>query len=321
MTSALVLPMQRGDSFGDLMVQVPVLHALRRLGADRIVVAAPHPFVRILADLGAADRVEILADDDAAGQTRLVVEEVPAWAVTLRASSFRAAWRVHRCRGARRAGFATWWTRWMFDGSAPRMKDTYYPFVFGRMLAPFGGIIDPPGAMADLADGVAEPCVLLLPAGKGAGKQWGFANYLALAERLVPVLGVPAVVVVGPREAAEAEAALVGRSGIRLEVAPSPRRTIALARAARVVVANDCGPGHLAQMSGAPMVTLFPNPRGGRSWREPLLRLWWWERPGAVAITTDQARPITDIPVDAVTAEALAVATEPVRAPSLRWWA
>jgi ADP-heptose:LPS heptosyltransferase len=320
MTSALVLPMQRGDSFGDLMVQVPVLHALRQLGAARIVVAAPHPFVRILADVGAADRVEILADEDAAGYARLIADEAPGWAVSLRPSSFRAAWRVHRCQGARRAGFSTWWNRWMFDGSAPRVKDTYYPFVFGRVLAPFGAAIDPPAASASLADGVAEPSVLLLPAGKGAGKQWGFANYLALAERLVPALGVPAVIVVGPREAAEAEAALVGRSGVRLEVAPSPRRTIALARAARVVVANDCGPGHLAQMSGAPMVTLFPNPRGGRSWREPLLRLWWWERPGAVAITTAQARPIADIPVDVVAAATLAVAAEPSRAPALQWW-
>ncbi|MFM2090791.1 MAG: hypothetical protein RLZZ127_1280, partial [Planctomycetota bacterium] len=106
----------------------------------------------------------------------------------------------------------------------------------------------------------------------------------------------------------------------RLEIAPSPRRTIALARVARVVVANDCGPGHLAQMSGAPMVTLFPNPRGDAAWREPLLRLWWWERPGAVAITPAVAGALADVPVAAVADAALAVLAEPGRAPELRWW-
>ncbi|MFM2089945.1 MAG: hypothetical protein RLZZ127_434, partial [Planctomycetota bacterium] len=222
MTTALVLPMQRGDSFGDLMVQVPVLHALRGLGADRVVVAAPHPFVEVLAAVGAADRVAILPDEDGAGFAALVAAERPALAVTLRPSSWRAAWRVHRCRGARRAGFASWWCRWLFDAAAPRVKDTYYPFVFGRVLEPLGVRIDPPAAMAALADAPAEPCVLLLPAGKGAGKQWGFANYLDLASRLAATAAVPAVVVVGPREADEARAAVAGRAGIRLEIAPSP---------------------------------------------------------------------------------------------------
>ena len=66
---------------------------------------------------------------------------------------------------------------------------------------------------------------------------------------------------------------------------------------AKLVVANDCGPGNLAQMAGAPCVMVFGNWDGDAD-----QRIAWWfnRRAGAQCLTTRDARPIGAIGEDAV---------------------
>jgi ADP-heptose:LPS heptosyltransferase len=120
--------------------------------------------------------------------------------------------------------------------------------------------------------------VVMIPGGgAGAFKRWGLMNYLRLADRLTPLLGADArfLFVLGPQEAAEREALEAMR---RPDFAIAYCRTLselsAIMLRARLVVANDCGPSHIAQGACVPYVGIFnePNPE------------WFWDRPYSAAV-------------------------------------
>lgn len=326
-STAIVFPLQRGGSFGDLLVQCPFLHALKAsLGAQRVVVIAPHDFVRLVAELGLADAVHVIPDEDVAAIRDVIRDEAPRWAFTLRRSSLRATWLTHRCRGATRVGWRSLPNRLLLDHTARKDRDEYYALVFGRLLEAVGARVDIAATGAALAR--SEPGdelppgtrrLVCMPAGKVAGKQWGVDNYRALGEHLAAHWApLERLAILGPREAELAPA--FERDGWRCLVAPAPTRIVALCREATCIVANDCGPGHLAQMAARPMVILYHNAQG-RAQREGLLRLWWWRRPHSRAISTAEPGPIEAVPSDyvaQVALEAVADATEP---DGPLWWA
>lgn len=338
--TAVVMPMQRDSSFGDLLVQCPLLHGLKAsLGADRVVVIAPHEFVRLAAEVGLADEVVVIDDRDDDAVVRRLREEDPRWALSLRGTSFRP---THRIRRTRRAGHTTtagfsevrdwngatrwngFWARVLLDVTVPQVRDDYFALVFGRLLEALGGEVDvratgraieQPHPDDELADGRRR--LVAVPAGKIAEKQWGVANYVALAERLTETYSnlVPTAVL-GPREAdlaPELEAA-----GWETRVALPPRRLAALFAGAACIVANDCGPGHLAHMSGAPMVTLFYN--DGHPGRGQEIKLWWWRRPHSRALTTAAVRPITELPVGVVLDQTLKAMQDDTVIDEPLWW-
>lgn len=324
--TALVMPMQRGGSFGDLLVQCPFLHGLKAsLGAQRVVVIAPHPFARLLGDLGLADAVHVIPDEDTAAIKAVIAAEQPRWAFTLRKSSLRSSWLVRGCRGATTIGWRTLPNRLLLDRTARKDRDEYYALVFGRLLTAAGGAIDiaatgaaiaQPHSDDALADGAHR--LVCMPAGKVAGKQWGLANYLALGEHLATQWpGLERVAVVGPKEAELA--AGFEAEGWRCLVAPEPGRIVALCRDATCVVANDCGPGHLAQMADRPMVILYHNATD-RERRERLLRLWWWRRARSRAISTEAPGPITAVPPEFVAQAALAAVDDVTPPVDPLWW-
>jgi len=326
--TALLMPMQRDASFGDLLVQVPLAHALKaNLGAERVAVIAPHPFVELLAELGVADRVHVIADQNRAAVARCIREEDPRWAITLRGSSLRSSWQLwrHCSRHATTAGWCSFGNRLLLDHCAPRVRDDYYALVLGRVLAPLGATLDL--AAAGRAIAAADPTdaleagrrrLICIPAGKVDAKQWGVENYLELGARLgAETADLVPTAILGPREAELAER--FAAAGWQTISAPHPRRLAALCRDAYGVVANDCGPGHLAHLSGAPLVTLFHN-AGDHQRRAELIRLWWWRRAHSRAITTAEARPLTELPVAVVLEELRSAIEDPAPRAEARWW-
>ncbi|MDA0576526.1 MAG: hypothetical protein O3B24_00330 [Verrucomicrobia bacterium] len=323
--TALVFPMQRDASFGDLIVQAPFLHGLKHsLGAGRVVVVSPHPFVQLVGAVGLADTVHIIPDRDQAAIREVLKAETPRWAVSLRTSSLRSTWLLRSRHVTTSCGWRNAASRLLLDITVPRVRDEYYALVFGRMLARMGGAIDPVGCLASMAQSdprdackPGERRLLCLPGGKVAGKQWGAANYCQLGAQMMQRWpGLRCTVALGPHEASLA-AAFPGWEVLR---SPTPGRLAALCRSAAGIVANDCGPGHLAQLSGQPCVTLFHHAPVTRDETEYRLRLWWWRRPHARAITTAVSRPLADLPVSVV-ADALEAAVSDSQLPPscLRW--
>ncbi len=116
------------------------------------------------------------------------------------------------------------------------------------------------------------PQIVLMPGG-GAGdyKRWPIEHYVALADLLKPTFMPQAsfCFVMGPDEAEQHRwLQSLGRSDF-VYLMTRPLSEIAKAvMSAKLVVANDCGPSHLAQFAGVPYVGVFHESN----------REWFWAR-------------------------------------------
>ncbi len=126
---------------------------------------------------------------------------------------------------------------------------------------------------AQCADDLPEPSDVVLMPGGGAGdyKRWPIKEFVQLADLLKPSLpsGASFCFVLGPDETKEYEWLLsLHRDDFKfLMTRPLPEIAAAVLKA-KLVVANDCGPSHLAQFSGVPYVGVF----------HELNREWFWAR-------------------------------------------
>ena len=118
----------------------------------------------------------------------------------------------------------------------------------------------------------ATATVVLMPGG-GAGdyKRWPIQHYVALVDLLKPKLAPTTIFcfVMGPDEAEQHQWLLsLGRADF-VYLMTRPLAEIACAvMQAKLVVANDCGPSHLAQFAGVPYVGVFHESN----------REWFWAR-------------------------------------------
>jgi ADP-heptose:LPS heptosyltransferase len=129
---------------------------------------------------------------------------------------------------------------------------------------------DAPLALDAAAVGAAETLlpsgpayVGLAPGAGGREKCWPLANYLALAGSLARNGATP-VFILGPNEAEWAQdcAAVPGavlplQEAAKRGVAATPMLTIALGRRLKAAVANDSGGGHMLAAGDVPLVSLF----------------------------------------------------------------
>jgi ADP-heptose:LPS heptosyltransferase len=142
-------------------------------------------------------------------------------------------------------------------------------------------VVTPP----ELAD------VVLMPGGgAGAYKRWDIGNYVALADLLKAELGAHTTFsfVLGPDEMAEyATLQRLNRPDFRYLIGRPVPEIASLCLQARLVVANDCGPSHVAQGTCVPYVGVFhgPNPE------------WYWDRDYSAIVvpTLDNAEIINSI--------------------------
>ncbi len=92
----------------------------------------------------------------------------------------------------------------------------------------------------------------------GAFKRWPPEHFAALADRLARRTGAPVVLTAGPGERAQAEKVLKHMEcDASIAEPPTLSDLTDLLAGARLVVAGDTGPAHLAAVVGAPTVTLF----------------------------------------------------------------
>lgn len=142
--------------------------------------------------------------------------------------------------------------------------------------------------------------VFMVGGGAGAFKRWGIPNYTALADRLKHRMGPGTMFtfVLGPAEPQElAELQALNRPEFRLLVNQPLAAIAELALHAKLIVANDCGPSHIAQNAGTPYVGLFneDNPE------------WFWQRHNTRAVVPqDGSTDISQITLDQVEQACLA---------------
>ncbi len=98
--------------------------------------------------------------------------------------------------------------------------------------------------------------VLLLPCGTCRAKRWPLSSWIELGEIMEAEWGIPVVAALGKSERNDLDM-FRAISGIEMLCSVPLRKLAAIAAQARLVVANDCGPMHLAAASGAPTIGIF----------------------------------------------------------------
>jgi heptosyltransferase-2 len=270
MTSRLIVA---PNWIGDSVMSLPVLRAIRRAHpGDRLAVVAPGGPAAVYQAEGSAGTILIRSGllADAARLRREHFEE--AW---LLPNSWRSAVAPLLARIPARIGYATDGRKMLLTHSVAEMGRSrhqlrdYDALLISRGVEPD---LEPPrlavpAAASDRAGRALEsaglrgeaPVALLAPGSAGMpAKRWPAERYAELGNRL-GAEGLACAAVVGPSER-EIAAAVSGGTRPALPILGldlDPVELAALLARARVVVANDSGPMHLAAAVGTPVVGLF----------------------------------------------------------------
>ena len=178
-----------------------------------------------------------------------------------------------------------------------RLLDSFVPF-------------DPESAARGCVNSLASPVseelpaglILMLPGGgDGPYKRWPVESFLALCDELKARMPGDHEFgfIIGPDEKDEANILKnLGRPDIHIFENRPIGDLCRLMHGAKLIVANDCGPSHLAQFACVPYVTVLhePNPE------------WFWDRAySAFVIPADGSNEIRNVKVDDVTQACLKV--------------
>lgn len=302
----LVVFVHNRANFGSLICHIPLLTSLRRhYGGARLTIVAPFAAAAMLVGDGLADAA-LAWPAGAWARLRTLRGWAPDLALSLRPTSMFIDLAIGLSGAPLRVGFASALSRRLFRVALPRDRTIYRALDYLRLVAPLG--VRPQLAahlqeMARRATAVIDPSqewVCLMPGGTAPFKHWGIANFLALAARLRR--DRPAtrfVVVLGPQERglADAVAASPLRDASLVLDSPDLGTLAHVASASRLVVANDCGPSHVAQLLGRPYVGLFSDQHGTAA---RVRAQWFLPRPHARWLAGPAGAPIAELPVERV---------------------
>ncbi|MBL8859784.1 MAG: hypothetical protein JNL28_14855 [Planctomycetes bacterium] len=304
--------LQNRDFFGAMVVHVPLLETLRRLTGP-LVVYAPFERGRMFTAIGLADEVCVYAGAGGALWSDLRERKFER-IVLLRPQSFGLTALISTAGATRTLGYATALSKLVFTRTIRRNTQIYRARNYMDLVAgeappvSFAAAIE---ALAARSSATAEHAFVLMPCGSEERKLWGERNFVELALALKREHSdARFVLVLGGTEARYAELFRdAGLAECTTSLIDKSLADIAVAvRAARAVVANDCGPSHVAQLAGVPTVLVFGNWDGAARTR---IAEWFDPRPGARCLTTAEPGSITDLAVTRVLEAVQAVVRDP----------
>jgi ADP-heptose:LPS heptosyltransferase len=313
-------------SLGDQFALLPLFEGLRRrFPGCRILAASRYEIARIAEDHGFVDETLIYRQIDRES-ARSVRRFDPQISICMRRRSIRANAQFGRWSGAPYTiGYRRWGNGMWHTQLTPYRANVYRPRRHLAALETLGGEGVIPGTVRQLAASSRRladprPVAVLVSCGAKTRKHWGAVRYAEVARRLsVDYPDLMWYSVMGPREIEQGCGEIFQNAPIPIEIAAgnSIPDLAHLLLNARLVIANDCGPAHLAQMAGVPIVQPFDNSDGLNRVAIPS---WFDIRPGAICLTPRARAPIDTIPVDAVIQAAREVLEDPTIEGSIRYF-
>lgn len=307
--------LQNRDFFGAMVVHTPLFDAVRQATpGEPLVTFTPFERGRIFESVGLADETHVYSSVGGALWSRLR-ERKFARIVLLRPQSFGLTALISTAGADRTLGYSTALSRLVLTHVVRRNTAIYRARNYVDLLrddVPIPPFPDGVARLARRSTRASEPgSIVLMPAGSEERKLWGESNFVALARTLAERdAGARFTLVIGRNEARYVE--LFERAGLGARtthlVDASLHDIARVALEASVVVANDCGPSHVAQLSGAPLVLIFGNWDGAARVR---IAEWFDPRPGSRCLTTAAIAPVASIAVSDVLAAVDEVTRDP----------
>jgi ADP-heptose:LPS heptosyltransferase len=198
--------------------------------------------------------------------------------------------------------------RFLLNGSVARNDQTYMGLFYLDLLKPAGidslfffeGIkkldID-----SKLSIPERDPIICLMPGGgEGEHKRWGIHNFCNLGKLILKRFPQAFLVfVLGPNE--NDYVGIISDHFMESEhmilMKGSLADIVKISKQSKVTVANDCGPSHLAQMTGGNYIGVW-----GWSNQHPLQRIinWTYPKPNSIHIVAKNGMDITQLKAEEV---------------------
>ncbi len=307
--------------FGARIVQVPFLRALRERHPDaRVVLIAASDGADEFIRWRLCDEVQRVSGR--AGLPGAVRRHRPQLVFNLRRKS-TASCLAAAFGGTRRIGYDEGLLSRLLDERVKYDPTVYIAARYLALLEP-GARAEPDrhtipvfrGWMAErierelkgrratgIEPAAAAPRAVLLPGAGRPEKRWPIHRFLALGRALGQDLGERPVLVIGPRERGLLDE-IPPDSGVEIREGLEPGALMRLVAAAPLVVANDCGPSHFAQLSGRRFLGLY---RAGWSTVED----WFLDKENSDLVATRPGEGMDAILLETVLGKARALLAKP----------
>ena len=198
--------------------------------------------------------------------------------------------------------------RFLLNVRVPRNNQTYMGLFYLDLLRPAGihsfflfDGIKKLGNNSTLKIPVREQIICLMPGGgEGAHKRWGIHNFCKLGKLILKRFPQAYLIfILGPNE--NDYVGVISDHFIESEhmilMKGSLADIVKISKQSKVTVANDCGPSHLAQMSGVNYIGIW-----GWTNQHPLQRIinWTYPKPNSIHVVAEQGMDIQHIQANEV---------------------
>lgn len=260
---------------GSMVVMVPLLVNLKKYFPQaHITVISPRQEINILSETGLFD--DVIANDLSGGGGSFinVLKNIRIRKFdilfTLRRKSERD-WLLNLLSGVRcKIGFKRKWSPFVFNYCFDYDKNTYRATNFLKLLRPFIRNNVKYNRVYPEYDCKTPPSVWLIPCGTKKEKLWPIDNYIELAKRIILELNRRIIFILGTREREYLNSIknrlqkYIGRVEFLIEC--SIKVLLGESNNCIAAAANDCGPGHIPQITGISSFILFPNRTNVYEW-------------------------------------------------------
>ncbi|WP_345985191.1 glycosyltransferase family 9 protein [Sulfurimonas sp. HSL-1656] len=283
----IVVFLQNRDFFGAQICHIPLLEALRKVYPGRkIHLVSKHKISNLLKELGLAD--EVILESGKLELASRYFALAPEITLNLRRQSGFVNTLVGLGSVQTKIGFASPISKKLFTRTRTHETGIYRAQNYLRLL-------DRKMEEAHFTEGNE---ILIMPGAGGEHKIWPLANYLEVARVLSarhPVLKV--AFVLGAKEKGMRQA--IEQSGFAVYDNLDIRTLVGTVKRAKCVIANDCGPSHIAQIYKKRSVILFTDETYSA---RGTINEWFHQHDRAVALIGEAGAPIDTISVTEVVA-------------------
>jgi ADP-heptose:LPS heptosyltransferase len=286
-TKNIVVFLQNRDFFGAQICHIPFLEALRKVYPGRkIHLVSKHKISYLFKELGLAD--EVILESGKVELASRYFALAPEITLNLRRQSGFVNTLVGLGSVQTKIGFASPISRKLFTRTRTHETGVYRAQNYLRLL-------DREMEETHFSEGNE---ILIMPGAGGEHKIWPLANYLDVARVLSarhPVLKIGFVL--GAKEKGMREA--IAQSGFAVYDNLDIRTLVGTVKRAKCVIANDCGPSHIAQIYKKRSVILYSDETYSA---RGTIDEWFNKHDRAVALIGEVGAPIDTIPVTEVVA-------------------
>lgn len=279
----IVVFMQNRDFFGAQIVHIPLLIELKKLYPNsKLILFSPNKISSMLVDLNLIDEIKI---EKSKFNTMLMYIRCKAsLTVNLRKSSLFVNAMIACTNFREKIGFKNLISSLLFTKVELYDTQVYRAQNYLNLL----------GKRLELESIPKQKRILMIPGAGGDNKIWSINNYLALANILTTNYHYKVCFLLGKKESQFQDQ--IDKS-FEIYYDKNIVDVQEIVQSSSIVIANDCGPSHFAQISDVKTIILFSNENGRV---EGTLKEWFNSNNQKVFLIGDKYQSINSIKVDDV---------------------